>query len=214
MSMSFPGARALVLATLIATTSGCAYSYHTIDPKRITYGNEETSHGVALRYRYNVLTEAGNNRYGNKERRKALSVMAVSLTNKTDSAITITPQSIRLSMGGQGLQFVPAAAAADQLHQTVWPHIFWLLLTFNVVEKDQRGNTHTKLVLPIGLPISAINLIQGSQANRKLRENLETQALTERRLAPGETTYGLVTLRDVGYNPVQFELMSADGTTR
>ncbi|HYE95658.1 MAG TPA: hypothetical protein VD962_05580, partial [Rubricoccaceae bacterium] len=91
--------------------------------------------------------------------------------------------------------------AADASGQTVWPYALWSLLVLTI----QSDDGDDPLIIPIGIPIAALNIGSGLSANSRARKDFREEHLLGRTMAPGETAYGLLFIRDAAYNPLTFE---------
>jgi len=64
-------------------------SYKEIRPTEIYFSATSSNDGIDLAYKYDVLEERGNHKYPKKEERKGIRLVAVKLTNNSDTTINV-----------------------------------------------------------------------------------------------------------------------------
>ena len=67
----------------------CAGSYHAVNPKTISFAQIPKEEKVPISYRFDVLRDAGNKKMSKKEIKHNMKIVAVKLTNNTDSIINV-----------------------------------------------------------------------------------------------------------------------------
>jgi hypothetical protein len=220
---------ALGLAATTLLGSGCAASYTPMQPERIaTYQSSPVGAPVQFGYQYDALRQRGRNKkYAKKEQKHGYHVVAVRVTNSTASDINFSRDMVLYS-GDRPISPVAAPIAAQDMKQGVWIYLLYLLLNVTVggtTTTNGYGQTTTSggTYLPTGPFIAGGNILGASLANANFRRDLETYDLTNRNIRPGETVYGLLSLRDPSVAPLRLELrtvasapapaMSAPATT-
>jgi len=99
----------------------------------------------------------------------------------------------------------------ESIKQIVPGYLPYLLLTFVnlTTTKEQNGMTEQN-VIPIGLVlgpgITVGNMLIAGDANTKLLDELRLYNLIGRDIKPGETVYGIIGVRDIGYSPITVEV--------
>lgn len=184
----------------------CASSYKPIQPNSIPFNNLSSNGDVAFSYRYDVLNETRNKKYAKKEPKKGIKVVAVSVTNNTGAPI-IFGTDVRLYSGDREIIPVAAQTAASELKQNTAIYLLYGLLTFTTFNKTTTTNGYTKTeTTPIGLfigpPITIGNMAISGSANKKFRSELMDNDIWGRQIAQGETVKGLLSIAEVGYNPL------------
>ena len=112
-------------ATLL---SGCAGSYHAIQPERITTYQPSGAAGspVEFNYRYSaLLTNGSNKKYVKKERKQGYQVVAVQIKNNTSTDLNFS-RDLELTSGGRPIMPVPSVQAANDLKQGVAIYLLYI----------------------------------------------------------------------------------------
>lgn len=202
----------LFAAGLLACTTGCAGSFSPIRPDKIaTYTSVSSSSPVELGYQFDALRLAGGNKkYIKKEGKNGYHLTAVRVTNNGSQPVNFS-QDMNLMYGDRPVAPVPAAVAAHDLKQGVAIYLLYLLLNVQVggTTNPQTNVTTGGTFLPTGPFIAGGNMLGASGANANLRKNLEMYDLTNRVIKPGETVYGIVSLREMTVSPLRLEMRGA-----
>jgi len=74
---------------IVFILSGCAASYKPIYPVSLNYDSHQSEDGVELSYKYDVLRQNGNKKYAKKEDKKGVKLVALKITNNTQSVVNI-----------------------------------------------------------------------------------------------------------------------------
>lgn len=207
-------------AGLLATTllgSGCAASYTPMHPERVaTYQSSPAGAPLQFGYQYDALRQRGRNKkYAKKEQKKGYHVVAVRVTNTTAADVNFSRDAV-LYCGDRPVQPVAAQLAAQDMKQGVWIYLLYVLLnpTFT---KTTTTNGYTTAsdgtTLYIGPFIAGGNILGASLANGNFRRDLENNDLINRTIRPGETVYGLISLREPTVAPLRLELRTVASAT-
>jgi hypothetical protein len=205
----------LIVSTLLG--SGCAASYTPIHPEHIaTYQSSPTGAPLQFSYQYDALRQRGRNKkYAKKELKHNYHVVAVRITNTTASEINFSRDAV-LYCGDRPVQPVAAQIAAQDMKQGVWIYLLYVLLnptftkttTTNGYVTSSESSTYY-----IGPFIAGGNILGASLANNNFRRDLENNDLINRNIRPGETVYGLISLREPTVAPLRLELRTVASTT-
>ena len=202
----------LCAAGLLALTTGCAGSYTPIRPSKIaTYISSPTSGPVALDYQFDVLRlRGGNKKYVKKEAKRGYHVAAVRVTNNWDREVNFS-RDLTLLYGDRPISPIPATVAAQDMKQGVFIYLLYLLLnpTVGGTSDPRTGAVSGGTIIPLGPFIALGNILGASGANGNLRKEFEAHDLTNRTLKPGETVYGILSLREVAVAPLRLEMRAA-----
>lgn len=200
MNQSFTTRLSAGMLALTTLTTSCAGSYAPIRPQRIaTYTSSPTAGPVDMAYQYDALHLGGSNKkYVKKEGKRGYHVAAVRVTNNWDRELNFSRDLVLLS-GDRPVIPVPATGAAHDMEQGVAIYLLYLLLNFQVGStRDIRtGATSGGTFIPTGPFIAIGNMLGASLANINMRKEFESFDLTNRTIKPGETVYGIITLREV-----------------
>ena len=94
--------------------------------------------------------------------------------------------------------------ARNSIKQSAPSYLLYLLLT------PLGLQTESGSVIPIGLGIgpgiALANTAIASSGNKRLLRELEGSNIMAEDIAPGETAYGLIGLRDAAFNPINLKL--------
>lgn len=198
----------LCAAGLLACTTGCAGSYSLIQPKNIpSYTVSQSTGPVSLAYQFDALRLTGRNKkYVKKESKFGYRVVAVRLTNNWDREVNIS-RDLTLYCGDRSVTPVPGTIAARDLRQGVAIYLLYLLANVQIggTIDARTGATTGSTFLPTGIFIAGGNMLVASGANGNLRKEFEAYDLTNRTLKPGETVYGILSLRETTVAPLRFE---------
>jgi hypothetical protein len=89
------------------------------------------------------------------------------------------------------------------LKQGVPVYLLYLLLTpMNLY----TGDDVTPIGLVLGPGIAFGNMIGAGGANQNFLKELESFNLMNKSIQPGETLYGIIGIRDSGYNPITIKV--------
>ena len=197
------------LLALTTLTTGCAGSYTPIRPQRIaTYISSPNSGPIDMGYQFDALRLGrSNKKYVKKEAKRGYHVAAIRVTNNWDRELNFS-RDLVLQYGDRPIVPVPAAIAAQDMKQGAAIYLLYLLLNINVggTRDVQTGVTTGGTFLPTGLFIAGGNILGASLANGNMRKEFEAFDLTNRTIKPGETVYGIISLRETTVAPMRLVL--------
>lgn len=190
--------------------ASCAATYKPINPPSINYGAHDLQDGIELSYQYDVLRGKGDNKYANKEYKKNIKVVAVRITNFTDTTINIGRDLVFYS-GSNQIFLLEPTAIKNSIKQHTPAYLPFLLLTFlNLTVTHNTPTSTSTEVYPIGLfigpTVTAGNMAVANSANNKLLNELIDYNIFNKELKKGETTYGIIGFKEIGYNPLSVRL--------
>lgn len=198
----------LLLAVLFLNS--CASVYKPVNPEGLRYNSISTHEEVALEYKYDLLRK----KYQKKEQKRDVRLVAVKVTNTSDRDL-VFGDDIRLTYenGGQ-LLLLERDKVFKELKQKPATYLFYLPLTLLSVSftstSDVNSSYQTTNTIPVGLilgpGLAGGNLYQAARSNKKFREDLNAYDLQGRRIAAGETVYGLVGVRADNYDALKIHI--------
>ena len=200
---------------LLTLATSCAGSYAPIRPDRIATYQASAAHApVDFSYQFDALRLHGNKKYVKKEARRGYHVAAVRVTNNSGRELNFS-RDLNLVYGDRPIVPVAGTAAAQDMKQGVAIYLLYLLLNFNVGgTRDARtGATTGGTFIPTGPFIAGGNMLGASQANRNMRREFEEFDLTNRTIKPGETVYGIMSLRETSVAPMRLDLRPSTEST-
>jgi hypothetical protein len=167
--------------------SSCAASYNSINPARVKYPAVQVyDTSVVIQYKYNVLEASGNRKYFKKEAKFNTNLVAVKISNNTDSIIN-TNQLV-FSSGDRYIVPLTPGLTKKMLRQKGEFHLFYLLLS---PLQFYSGTTSTPIGLVIGPGLAILNISIAASANAKFEKNLVKYSIINKEIKPGECMYGL-----------------------
>ena len=192
----------LLLALFIL--SSCASSYEMINPSSLNYTSTDTKNDVTLEYKYDVL----GTKYAKKEIKKGINVVAVKITNNSDSDL-VFGQDIKLAYeNGMEFPVVENDEVFKSLKQFTAGYLFYLLLTPMklTVQKDGELPKTTPIGYGVGPGLAGINMIRSSTANSQFETELLEFDINGATIKKGETKTGLVGIRSDNYDSIKIKM--------
>lgn len=202
--------RLLFLSFILLLTS-CATGYKQIVPTELNYQANELESGVKISTKYDVLRLRGNSKYANKEHKKGLKIVAVEITNLTDSVLMVG-RDIEFYGGQQPLVLIDPKVMVSTVKQSTLAYLPYLLLTFLQLNYTITESTSTTTygTIPIGLVLgpglSIGNILTASKANKQLQEELLYYDLMNRSIQKGEKVYGIIGFWSKEYLPISVKI--------
>lgn len=194
----------LILALLFS----CASKYHPILPASIYYSrSEQAGRDLDVAYKYEVLRERGNKKYAKREDSKAIRLVSVRVKNNSLQPVTIGENAFFYS-GDSELRLLDPVTIQKSLKQGVAIYLLYLLFTpMNLYTSDGSGGVEsTPIGLIVGPGLSVGNMLGASGANQSFLAELNSFSLINKRIAPGETVYGLIGVYNLDYSPIQLKI--------
>ena len=197
----------LLFVTIVVVLSGCAASYRQVNPPTIHYNSHDLQDGIGFSYKYDVLRERGNKKYANKENKKGVKLIAVKITNNTDSVINIG-RDVAFYSGNNQIFPMEPMAIKESLKQFVPGYLPYLLLTFTNLYVTNGNTTETYPIgLVLGPAITVGNMAMAGSANKNMLNELNEYYLMSKDIQKGETIYGIIGVRDIGYIPISVKMI-------
>ncbi len=194
------------LLILVFLLAGCATGYKPINPQSIHYPSYDLQNGINFSYKYDVLGEQGNKKYAKKEVANEIRIVAVSLTNISDSAFNIGTQ-VDFFVGSKRVFLMDPMDVKNAIKQNMDQFLLYLLISGVYIKLDNGGGSK---VYPVGLifgPLLTLdNMVTAASANKKLLEELIRYNLSDKIIRKGETVYGIISFQGTGYDPVTIKL--------
>lgn len=173
-----------------AFLSSCASTYKSIEPSSFNFTNTEITEGVSLKYRYDVLRERGNKKFGKDEISKGVKITAVEITNHTEESM-IFGKDIVLHSGETKVNLLSPLSASAKIKQCAACYIPYGLLT--LLRLETGANSY-----PIGYVVGPLimggNMFTAYNANQKLKAVLMRNDLEGKEILPGQTIHGLISV--------------------
>ena len=188
----------MLIAFLVLLFCSCAANYKSINPQGISYSMVQTVDStVVLQYSYDVLKKSKNRKYAKKEAKFNVNLVAVKISNNSDSIIT-TNQLIYTS-GGKFIEPLSPEITRKTLKQKSAYYLFYLLLSPTQLYTQQGS-------IPIGLGLGPvlvmINMGIASASNNQFELNLEKYTIENRIINPHQSIYALIGIRNIKGSPI------------
>lgn len=185
--------------TFILLFSSCAQGYYNINPTKIAYNASNNFDAIDISYRYDVLSERGNNKIAKKEKKHDIKLLAVKITNNSDKVINIGSNAAFFS-GNSMIYPIDAISTKRYLKQSEASHLLYLLLT--PLTFSFNGSDALPVGLILGPIITGGNMVVSGTANKNLYKELVEYDILNRDIEAGETVYGIVAFKNIGYTPL------------
>jgi len=188
----------LLLIVSLSITS-CASSYRPILPEEIEYINKTESQDVTLEYKFDLLEK----NYGAKSKRKGEHLVAVKITNDSETTISWNENFIITHEDGSEIYKTENDELYNTLRQKRFVYFAYAplsLITWKVYN----------VVIPVGLiatsAIISSNSIKAKRSNERFKRNLDKYFLYDQSIMPGEVKYGLIGLKTQNQSPLKLTL--------
>jgi len=204
--MSSLSIRTIILVSFIFL-AGCASSYKPINPPNIYYSNHDLQQGISFSYKYDVLHEKGNKKYARKEMNKSIRIVAVKITNNTENTIQIG-EDVAFYAGQSEVLLLEPMVMKNSLKQIAPAYLLYLplsLLTLNVSTTTSNDSYPIGLLIGPGLTIG--NMAFAGSANTNLLTELLRYNMINKKIASGETVYGLIGIASREYLPLTLKFI-------
>lgn len=190
--------------TIVGIFWSCASSYRSIDPKNLNYAASDASQPLA--YKYDVLKQAGNNKYAKKEDKGQIRVMAIRITNNTTETLKYG-SNYKIYAGSQEVAILPFSTVAQSLNQPVPIYLLYLLLTpARFYVNTETSESSFPIGYALGPGLTALNMAIAGKANSNFKKEMETYSIIDKEIKVGETLYGLVAIRNTEYLPLSIRM--------
>lgn len=196
--------RLFLLISVLAIFASCASGYTSIQPKQLVY--VESRHDSLFAYKEGVLHAARNKKYVNKEIKRNLEVIAVRITNTTDHPIRYN-SNYAIYSGDAAVVLLPPENAGRQIKQNAGLYLLYLLLTPMQLDfSSPNSQSSFPAGLAAGPAIAGSNTAIAASANKKFRQELALYDITKKEIQPGETVFGLITIKKGYRDPLTLRL--------
>lgn len=192
----------VLLLSITVLLSGCAMYYRPINPPKLNYQNQSNQNGIELAYEYNVLLKKGNKKYSNKELKSNIDLVAVKITNNTDSTITIG-DNVAFFSDSMLLNLVEPIKINRTLEQSLTGYLLYMLFTpVNIEYTSNHVYAKLSIGFLLGAGLTIGNMVTASTANRDFLKELKKYNLINKEIKAGETVYGIVGVNTGGFSPL------------
>ncbi len=185
----------LSLLIIVVYLSSCAAIYRNIGPEKINYPTPLGTENVEISYRYDVLREAGNKKYPKKEIKNNIRVVAVKITNKTDTTIEIS-RDLDFYCGSSRVNLLTPIDIKESIKQNWPPYSLYLIGCISTSPLD---------IIVFGA-IGVGNMAVAGGSNKKLLLELTKYDIRNKILEKGESVIGLIGYETLHADPIIVKL--------
>ncbi|UQD56762.1 hypothetical protein [Flavobacterium sp. K5-23] len=202
------------LSNLLFTTvsllvlNSCASGYKNIEPKTLNFNSTNTTEGVSLAYKYDLLDK----KYKKKESKNNLKLVAVKITNSTDKDLVFGSDIKITTENGSEIFLLENDVVYKTIKQSPASYLWYLLLSpmnFMTTKTNTYGQPETTSTTPVGLilgpGLAAGNMIAASSANTKFKKDLLNYNIVGTTIKKGETAYGLIGIKSNNYDSLKLK---------
>lgn len=197
--MKRPASGLISIAIILLLTS-CAATYKQINPPHLKFPAAYSD--SLFSYQYDVLRRAGNRKIAKKEIKAYMNVVAVKIYNNTGQPLEYG-RNYKIYSGNSEANLLGPEITSDIIKQKAGFHFFYLFFLPTTLES---GTSSFPLGLILGPALAIGNFAVAKTANRRFKDELFDFDIERKVIAPGETAYGLITLRDNGHLPLTLRM--------
>lgn len=185
----------LSLLFIILSLPSCASYYRAIGPERINYPPSVNSEKLDFSYRYDVLRDAGNKKFVKNEFKRNMKIVAVKLTNNSDTTINLS-KNVSFYCGASKILLLYPLEIKMRIQQSSMAYGLYFIgcLSFDPIDLVVFGG--------IGLG----NIIVAGEANKNLLNELVKYDITNKELKKGESIIGIIGFEALHSDPLSVKL--------
>lgn len=184
------------LVSVAFLLASCASFYRTVGPEKINFPSPLIENQqVEMTYRYDVLRDAGNKKYVKSELRKNMKIVAVRLTNNSDTTISIE-KDLSFYCGSSKVLLLSPVDIKSEIKQA------WPLYSLYLIGCISGAPLDIAVFGAIGLG----NMVVAGDANKRLLNELTLYDIRRKELRKGETVIGLIGFKALYSDPLTIRL--------
>lgn len=185
----------LSLLFIVFLLPSCASYYRAIGPERINYPPSANSEKLDFSYRYDVLRDAGNKKFVKNEFKRNTKIVAVKLTNNSDTTINIS-KDVSFYSGASKIFLLYPLEIKMRIQQSSMAYGWYFLgcMSFDPLDLAVFGG------------IGVGNMIVAGEANKNLLNELVKYDITTKELKKGETIIGIIGFEALHFDPLSVKL--------
>lgn len=188
----------LPLVLLVLVLTSCASSFKQINPEDQEFSHKVESDDLLIEYNPNILKYSKNTKFQKRADRKNLSFILGKFTNKSSESINLS-EDVTFNIQPKEIK-----DSYSKLKQRPLTYYLALISVGFTVSSD--GNSGGSIgINPYALVYSIPNSIIASNANKKMREELNKYDIENKVLAPNESKYALITFENKGGSILDIE---------
>ncbi len=176
-----------VMATLLF--SSCAVSYHPISGERVASMQSTTKQDVA--FSGGIKSLESNPRIAAKAGLNNTRIIEIHVDNKSADTIRLNYGSVSLVGPSETHTGISAFETYYPLHFWVYGYWFYSLIWFGSTSCDSQSGC-SSFWLPVGLPITIINVATASSSNTAFLKDLKSNQVDKFEVPPNGNKTGMV----------------------
>lgn len=185
----------LTLLIIAVYLSSCAAFYRNIGPEKINYPPALVKEKVEIAYRYDVLRDAGNKKYPKSEIKKNIRVVAVKITNNSDTTVEIA-RDLDFYCGSSRVTLLTPLDIKETIKQS-WPA--YALYGIGCI-----SGSPLDIIVFGGIGVG--NMAVAGSSNKKLFLELMKYDIRNKVLNKGESVVGLIGFETLHADPITIKL--------
>jgi hypothetical protein len=193
----------ILLFVFITVLGGCASNYSSVNFFQIDLPTQVEKNDFVFKYSYNAMQRMNNKRYLKYEMKHNIKIVALQITNNSEEAVTLTYNNFHVLVNGNTTSPLNPQTAQYHLKQGVVQYLLYSLLWLYV---NNDNDPQPDISLPIGVPISIVNMLQAGSANKKVLKDLTEYNPIGQTIYPNNTINCLMVLYNSNYSPLDFEI--------
>jgi len=199
----------LSVVIILFMVSSCAMYYRPIAPERLNYNIRDKYDDIEISYRYDVLKERGNKKMAKKELNGDVKIIALKITNNSDSVIKIG-EDAEFYSGITPIYPLDPNVIKNNVKQSVFGYSFYFLGVLGGTTFSVNGNVvsqfpYNKILFSA---IAIGNMLVANKANNDLLKELVTYDIMYKEIKPGETVYGIIGIKDRSFIPITLKMIN------
>ena len=177
---------AILLSTLLLLS--CATSYQRIKADDTYADNLNENEDIKIVLGYQGL--GSNDRFRDKFEENKISLLRLTVSNKSDRAVTVDANDIVLKIKDEDLAVLPLEASVVANRVELAEAGYWLWGLFWVGYTECTNGDCESTWFPVGLIIGAINFFKASNTNSQMEKELVENSFPGGVINPGEQMSG------------------------
>jgi hypothetical protein len=188
--------------------SSCAGNFKSINPQSFSFSKSKTERDLEVAYQYDILHLTENKKYRRKAYEANVNLVAVKLTNPTDSVLEVDKHII-FYHGNTPIDPMEPEIIKNKIKQNTTSYLFYLFFTSVQLAFEEDGAS-----IPIGWilgpALAGSNMAIAGGSNIRLLTELRMYSLNGKSLQPGQSIRGIIGISNMGYSPITAEIYRAD----
>ncbi|GEM_PF-3697929 len=186
-------AASVLIASMLCCS--CAVSYHPISAERTS--SIQSAQAGEVAFSAGPKSLESNPRIASKAEMSKIKFIGIDVENNSRDTIRISRTGVSLEGGNESYQGIAPESAFDPLR--FWVYGYWLysLIWFGSTSCSSESGC-SSFWLPVGLPISIINVVTASNSNTEFLRDIKSNQIYDMVIGPGQTKSGMAYFQRTG----------------